>query len=61
MGKDDELNQPIWMIHLILFGYMAESDFSRNDFSRFFYVSCIASDVFMLTFYCICPSLNKSY
>ena len=34
MGTDG-LNQPIWMIHLILFGYMAESDFSRNDFSRF--------------------------
>ena len=47
MGTDG-LNQPIWMIHLILFGYMAESDFSRNDFSRFFFMY----HVLLLMFLC---------
>ena len=61
----DGLNQSIWMIYLILFGYMAESDFSRNNFSRLFSSILIYAfddfDVFMLSFYCICPSLNKLY
>ena len=52
--------ESVYLDDLSSLGIWLRVNFSRNDFNIFF-VSCIASNVFILNFYCICPSLNKLY